>query len=69
MSDLIQTCGNCKHAAVIKEDFTQRICRGAPPQVVVVQTPRGAGLQCHWPIVPVDGPTCGAFKPKLIESK
>ena len=47
-----------------------RTCRGGPPQVsfVPVKGPGGQvgmSVQQHWPSVPLDHPTCGAFRRSL----
>lgn len=62
---LIEQCGNCRHAALVKEDLTIRSCRGAPPQLVVLPTPKGLNVQPMWPAVKATEQICGAYKPKI----
>ena len=41
-------------------------CKGGPPQVIVLPTPRGPQVSNIYPGVSVDEPACGAYKPKLM---
>ena len=57
------TCEGCDHAKPIPEALGQALqCRGAPPQVLLVQ----ATMQAVYPIVSPRNPACGVYKPKLV---
>lgn len=60
-----QKCGNCVHSRIVKQDLTQRICRGAPPQIVIMPVPGGVQQQHHWPVVDAGDEGCGLYKMKL----
>lgn len=62
---VLEQCGNCQWAGIMPEDVTQRICRGAPPQVVVLPNQKGLQLSYQWPVVKSNGPICSMFKLKL----
>lgn len=60
-------CGNCKHGRVVNGDLTKRVCRGAPPQPVLM--PAGMGkvqIQFHWPLVDATDEGCGLYKSKVV---
>lgn len=62
------TCGNCKHSQIKKNgngvvDFNARICKGAPPSVLIVPGPGGQPtFASAFPTVSVNE-HCGAHKP------
>lgn len=63
-------CSNCEHSRINPQDMNSRICRGAPPSIVMVpiMTARGQALQqqAHYPVVGATDEGCGTFKPKLL---
>jgi hypothetical protein len=61
----MNTCGNCANGAFIMQDVTKRTCRGGPPQLVVVPSPKGPAIQTMFPNVEASQPACGAWKDKL----
>lgn len=66
---MISSCGNCAYARLLPGDMTKRACRGGPPQLVVMPTPRGPALQTMFPVVGATDEACGAFKPVVTLSK
>lgn len=63
-----EQCANCKWADPLKEDLTKRVCRGAPPQIVVLPMPGGLQIKHHWPMVESKGPICGMYKKKTLDT-
>ena len=59
-------CGTCEHGHIFKDDITKRICRGAPPQIVVLPTPRGITTQNMWPLVGVGDGACSLHKRRIV---
>lgn len=59
---MINSCGTCAHARLFPDDMTKRICRGGPPQLVVMPTPRGPAIQTMFPVVNATDEYCGSFK-------
>lgn len=60
----MNTCGMCTHGALWPQDVTKRVCRGGPPQIVVVPTPKGPAVQNMFPLVNASDISCGAFELK-----
>ncbi len=54
------------HGNIVKQDLTKRICRGAPPQVVVMPVQGGMQVQHHWPLVDSADEGCGLYKTKSL---
>jgi len=64
---MIETCKSCVHAHMLPSgDLQHRVCRGAPPQVIGVATPKGIATQQVWPTVNLEHPICGAFRKKIL---
>ena len=59
-------CGACAHAKPIPGNLMQRVCRGGPPQIIVLPGPQGIVMQTAFPNVGVGDEACGAFKRKLV---
>lgn len=62
-----KTCGNCKHWIARPRNpmdlgsLPEGECRGGPPQLVVLPTPRGMALQVLYPVTPAPFPGCSRF--------
>lgn len=54
------------HSRVVKEDLTQRICRGTPPQIVLMPVHGGLQQQHHWPLVSAADEGCSLYKKKEL---
>lgn len=66
MTAPIETCGNCKYSRIKDAaNLMLRVCKGGPPQVVIV--PKGNQLvaEIMWPNVNAAEEGCGLWKPKL----
>ncbi len=61
----MKTCGNCIFGAVVSQDLTKRVCKGMPPQVVIMPTPQGAQMQFHFPVVESAQAGCALHKGKI----
>jgi hypothetical protein len=61
----MQTCGQCAHGKLLKDNLQQRVCKGAPPQLVLIPGPGGSVQMIPaFPNVGVNDEACGAFKPR-----
>ena len=64
----MKTCGTCEHAKTNPGlPLGGRLCKGAPPQAILVPVQGQAGvwqLQWVWPPVATQDEACGAWKPK-----
>lgn len=62
-----RTCGNCFHGKMIQGDLLQRICQGAPPQLLFIPTGPGQGqMQTAWPHVKSAMEACALYQAKLF---
>lgn len=61
-------CGECQHSRSIPDNLQQRVCKGAPPQIVPLPTGMGMSikLQHIWPTVMATDEGCGMFRSKVI---
>ncbi len=62
---MIQKCSTCKHGRIIQQDLTKRVCRGAPPQAVVLPDRGSISIQYVWPVVEASDEGCGMYRPSL----
>lgn len=63
-------CGDCQHARSVPENLTQRICKGAPPQIVIVPAAPGRlDIKHMWPTILAGDEGCSLFdsKPSIID--
>lgn len=61
----MKNCGTCEYARMLP-NLSQRICRGAPPQIVAVPLPNGVQLKHMWPTVEAADEGCGAYRAKIV---
>lgn len=54
----MKTCGSCANAKPVPGNITQRVCFGAPPQLVATKE----GLMGFRPNVAINDMACGMFK-------
>jgi hypothetical protein len=61
-------CGNCYFAEIMPQDFTTRICFGAPPTAAIVQIgPGKMAQQMIRPIVKTSDRACALYRAKGVE--
>ena len=63
----MKTCNDCDHARFVAGNLKARLCRGAPPQVVLIPAPppnREHQIQYLFPMVEPATEACGMFKPR-----
>lgn len=62
----MNTCGKCIHSRSMPENLNNRVCKGAPPQMVPLLQPNFSTTIKHmFPIVLATDEACGLFKPKI----
>lgn len=57
-----KNCGNCSFASTVPQDLKIRVCKGGPPQAVLMAN----GLQFVYPIVQPENAPCGFHKLKSL---
>ena len=58
-------CGTCHFGKIIANDFTKRMCHGAPPSAVQIRATAGQmTLQMARPIVSVTDEACALYRGK-----
>jgi hypothetical protein len=65
----VKRCGTCHFGKIMPQDFTRRICWGAPPQALNMPAMGQDGrvtVQFVRPIVGVGEDACGMYEPKVI---
>lgn len=55
----MKTCGSCANAKPVPGNVMQRVCFGAPPQLLATSQ----GIQTFRPNVAINDPACGMFEP------
>lgn len=72
MSDIISpkeaNCSNCKFSHMMPQDLNLRICKGAPPQAVLVPVPGGARMEHHFPLVNATNDACALHRFRVIDA-
>ena len=61
----MKTCGTCEYAKIaVGLPLGGRLCKGAPPQAILVPAgqPGAWQMQCVWPPVTTSDEACGAYK-------
>ena len=61
----IKRCGACYFGKIIPQDFTKRLCHGAPPSAVQIPVTGGKlTLQMARPVVSVSDEACALYREK-----
>jgi hypothetical protein len=62
----IKRCGGCHFGKIIPQDLTKRMCIGAPPTVIAIQTRQPGQVQTMMahPVVSVSDDACALHRDK-----